>query len=103
MKKITIDPAEQRVVILPDETREERTPSGIIIPKTAQEDKPGFGTIVSTGSGSIDHPMNYYIGQRVLFSNYAGLEVELDILGHGRATYKVMNQADIMAKIQEVD
>lgn len=102
MKEVKIYPAEQRVVVLPDEIIEEKTRSGIIIPKTAQEDTPGMGLVVATGVGSLEHPMNYFIGERVLFSQYAGLEVKLNLDTNGEHTYKVMNQADIMAKIHEL-
>jgi chaperonin GroES len=101
MKKVRIDPAEQRVVILPDE-KLQRTASGIYIPPGAEDNKPEFGTIIATGSGSKDNPMEYRVGETVLYSEYAGTEVELNLDGEDRE-YKVMNQMDIMAKILKLE
>ena len=103
MNKIEIFPAEQRVVILPEEVQEGRTPSGIIIPKTVDDNKPLIGLVVASGRGSDDHPMEYVPGDIVIISTYSGVEVELNLHDHGIHTYKVVNQMDIMAKIQGID
>jgi len=95
MKKYLLEPADQRVVVLPEEMREKKTAMGIILPTDAQENKPGMGKIVEVGAGSKDHPMMWSVGQFVLYSDYAGLEVKLN-LEWGDEVYKVMNQADII-------
>ena len=100
-KKLRISPAEQRVVVSADVLKEQKTASGIIIPAQVKEEKPGLGTVVATGIGSMDNPMEYRVGQRILFSQYAGLEVELNLTGEEK-TYRVMNQMDVMAIIEEV-
>lgn len=101
MKKIGGLPAEQRLVILPDE-KLDRTPGGIIIPETNQENKPEFGTVVLKGIGDIDRSMKYNIGDRVLYSEYAGTEVKLNLDGEDK-TYKIMDQMDVMMIIWEVE
>ena len=103
MKEVTIKPAEQRVVILPDEEKETTLASGIIIPGTVEQDKPGMGKIVACGRGSADNPMEFWVGQYVMYSQYSGLNTKLNIQGHGDHIYKVMQQMDIMAVIEEVD
>ena len=100
MKTYKINPAEQRVVVLPLSNEETKTRSGIIIPVTAEENKPGIGKVISVGKGSADSPMLYREGQYVLYSQYSGLEVKLNLENHGDNTYKVMNQLDIIGIVE---
>lgn len=102
MKTYKINPAEQRVVVLPLNGEEMKTKSGIIIPVTVEQNKPGIGKVVAVGKGSADAPMDYREGQHVLYSQYSGLEVKLNLENHGDNTYKVMNQLDIIGTIDEV-
>lgn len=101
---VNFKPAEQRVLILPDEIQDEIRKSGIIIPGEVKKDKPRIATIMATGKGDADNPMKYTIGQRVLISDYSGVEVELTLVGTSEVkTYKVVNQIDIMGVIEEYD
>ncbi len=102
MKTVVAYPAKQRVVIDPVEEQETKTNSGIILPKGTESDTPGMGVIVETGTGDADNPMEYMKGQTVCYSQYAGLDVKLNLKDHGEKVYKIMNQADIMMVIQEV-
>ena len=61
---------------------EEMSAGGIIIPDSAKE-KPAEGQIVAVGPGKQDEdgeaiPLSGKKGDKVLFSKYAGTEVELD-------------------------
>ena len=61
---------------------EEKTASGIIIPDNAKE-KPMEGEIVAVGAGKTltdgkIHKPDVKVGDRVLFSKYAGTEVKID-------------------------
>jgi len=61
---------------------EEKTKGGIIIPDTAKE-KPQEGRVVAVGGGKVNEegktvPMDVKKGDRILFSKYAGTEVNLD-------------------------
>lgn len=94
--------AEQRVMILP-EPREEKTASGIIIPNNAEDERPRIGKVVRVGSGDMDRPMKYKVGDMVMLSKFSGVEVEIDLHGEGFNIYLVTNQLDIMSKIWEVD
>jgi co-chaperonin GroES (HSP10) len=98
MNKIYFQPAEQRVLVLPDDP--DQKIGNIYIPTNIQQDKPRFGYVISIGSGSIEIPMRYYMGQRVMFSHFSGVEVELNIDDKDRK-YLVMNQLDIMGVIIE--
>lgn len=92
MKRYDFEPAEQRVLVLPEEP-EDRV--GLIyVPPTVQKDAPRLGRVVAVGLGCKDNPMKYHVGQLVMFSQYAGSEMEMD-RGDGKKTYSVMNQMDI--------
>ena len=102
MKQVKVIPARQRVVIAPFEQQESKTASGIIIPKGAEENRPEMGKVIGVGFGDEERPMEYHVGQTVCYSQYAGLDVKLNIYQHGEKVYKVMNQADIMMVVEEV-
>lgn len=94
---MNIKPLADRVVIKVLEA-EEKTPSGIVLPDKAKE-KPQEGEVVAVGSGKIlDNgtkiEMDVKVGDRVLFSKYAGTEIKLD----GKE-YLIMRQDDILAKL----
>ena len=61
---------------------EETTAGGIIIPDTAKE-KPMQGKVIAVGNGKVGEdgklrPVEVQKGDKVLFSKYAGTEVNLD-------------------------
>lgn len=94
---MTIKPLGDRVVIKPLEA-EEKTASGIVLPDKAKE-KPQEGEVVAVGNGRIlDNgtrvEMDVAVGNRVLFSKYAGTEVKLD-----GVDYLIMRQDDILGKL----
>lgn len=74
-------PLYNRIVIERLES-EEKSPGGIIIPDAAKE-KPLEGVVLAVGPGKILddgslRPMPVKEGDHVLFSKYAGTEIELD-------------------------
>ena len=76
-----IRPLHDRIVVRRID-EEETTKGGIIIPDTAKE-KPSEGKVIAVGKGKIDdegktHALDVKKGDRVLFSKYAGTEVQLD-------------------------
>lgn len=103
MEKFRIEPAEQRVVVLPREEQEMKTASGIILPAGTEEQKPGIGVVVEVGTGSKEEPMKYYPGETVVYSQYSGLEVKINLAEHGDNYYKIMNQLDIIGKLKTVE
>ena len=86
-------PLFDRVVIKP-EVDEKIANCGIVLPETSQE-KPQIGTVVAIGDGeSMDNDKNQMkvsIGDRVVFSKYAGVELKID-----NENYIVMRQLDII-------
>jgi chaperonin GroES len=78
MSQYKIKPLGNRVLI----KRSQKTTSkgGILLPDSAQE-KPKEGTVVAVGPGKYDdngnhQAMNVKVGDKVLFSSYAGTEVK---------------------------
>ena len=80
-----IRPLQDRILVKRIE-EEEMTKGGIIIPDTAKE-KPQEGKVVAAGKGKVGddgkvHPLDVKKGDKVLFSKYAGTEVNLDGIEH---------------------
>lgn len=87
-------------VIVERLTGEEKTKGGIIIPDTAKE-KPLEGNIAAVGDGKFDKAGNRIalgvkVGERVLFSRYAGTEVKIDGL-----EYLMMREDDILCVLNK--
>lgn len=101
MKVKSFVPDIQKILVLPDKNYQEKTRAGIIIPSMTKEGKPMSGTVVETGSGEADLPMRYRKGDRVLFSTYAGIDLEFEYQNYEGNTFKIMNQMDIMGKFEE--
>jgi len=78
-----------KLIVEPVEA-ETKTASGIIIPDSAQE-KPQKGIVIAAGNGKADEPMEIKIGDTVLYSKYAGSEVNIE-----NKKYLIMSQADIL-------
>ena len=76
-----IRPLQDRIIVKRIE-EEETTSGGIIIPDTAKE-KPQEGKVIAVGKGKIGEdgkvqPLDVKKGDRILFSKYAGTEVNID-------------------------
>ena len=98
MSETQIRPLADRVVVLPLEV-ETKTAGGILIPDSADKDKPIRGTVIAIGAGKqIDGktiPLQVKIGEKVLFGKYAGTNVKL-----GEKDYLVMREEDIMGVLE---
>jgi len=95
--KLNLRPLGDRVIRQRAEA-EDKTAGGILLPESAK-DKPKEGKIVACGEGRVldngDHlKMNVKVGDRVLFSSYAGTEVK-----HAGEEYLIMSESDILAII----
>lgn len=89
---MNIKPLADRVLVEAKEA-ETKTASGLYIPDTAKE-KPQQGTIVATGNGKKDEPMELKAGDTVLYGKYSGTEINVD----GKE-YLMMRQSDVLAII----
>jgi chaperonin GroES len=80
-----IKPMNDRVLVQRVE-EEQKTAGGIIIPDTAKE-KPQEGKVIAVGPGKIGDDgkrvaIEVKAGDRILFSKYAGTEIEIDGVEH---------------------
>ena len=76
-----IRPLQDRILVKRID-EEEKTKGGIIIPDTAKE-KPQEGKILAVGKGKVSEdgklqPLDVKKGNRILFSKYAGTEVNIE-------------------------
>ena len=85
-------------VVLKQLVAEETTASGIVLPEQAKE-KPSQAEVVAVGPGGVvdgkEIKMQVKVGDKVIYSKYAGTEVELD-----KEEYIVVKQNDILAVIE---
>ena len=94
-----IRPLQDRVIVKRVE-EEEKTKGGIIIPDSAKE-KPVEGLVTAVGKGKILEngtklDMSVKVGDRILFSKYAGNEVKIDGVEH-----LIMREDDILGIIEK--
>ncbi|HID77686.1 MAG TPA: co-chaperone GroES [Planctomycetaceae bacterium] len=94
---LKLQPLGDRVVVEREES-EETTAGGIVLPDTAK-DKPARGRVISVGDGRLlddgsRAPFQVKVGDRVLFSSYAGEEFRV-----GDRELLLMSEEDILAII----
>lgn len=95
----SIRPLGDRVIVERDEA-ETQTPSGLYIPEDKQ-DRPQRGTVQAVGEGLLDnngklHELRVKAGDRVVFSKYAGNEIEI-----GDEKFFILKEGDIFGVIEE--
>jgi len=92
-----IKPLADRVVIKMLES-EETTKSGIVLPSSAKE-KPQLAEVLAVGPGGMvdgkEVKMEVKVGDKVIYSKYAGTEVKLD-----DEEYIIVRQSDILAIVE---
>jgi chaperonin GroES len=93
-----IRPLQDRVLVKRVEG-EEQTAGGIIIPDSAKE-TPAEGEVVAVGPGKKDDqgkvtPVGVKVGDHVIFSKYAGTDVQLEGEKH-----LIMTEEDILGVIE---
>ncbi len=96
-----IRPMFDRVLVKRD-TAPEMSAGGLFLPAQAQNrEKPTQGTVVAAGPGRCDDkgnhvPMGLAEGDKILFGQYAGSEVQLE-----GETYLILREADIIATVAD--
>jgi chaperonin GroES len=80
-----IRPLQDRIIVKRIDG-EETTKGGIIIPDSAKE-KPQEGKVIAVGKGKVNedgklHPLDVKKGDKVLFSKYAGTEINIEGVEH---------------------
>lgn len=98
--KLNIHPLGDRVLVRPEDSADEKSPSGIIIPDTARKEKPERGEVVAVGEGKRTDkgdivPMRVKVGDTVMFSKYGYDEVKID-----DEDYYIVTESNILAIIK---
>ena len=81
-------------VVLKQLEAEETTKSGLILTTSAQE-KPQEAEVVVVGPGTEDVKMEVSVGQKVIYSKYAGTNVKME-----EEEYIIVKQSDILAIVE---
>ncbi|SNS56786.1 chaperonin GroES [Micrococcales bacterium KH10] len=94
---VSIKPLEDRILVKTLEA-EVTTPSGLVLPDTAQE-KPQEGEVLAIGPGRIDDngnrvPLDVAVGDKVIYSKYGGTEVK-----YNGEEYLILSARDILAVV----
>jgi chaperonin GroES len=95
---VKVRPLNDRILVQRTEA-EEKTAGGILLPETAKE-KPKEGRVIAVGNGRIKEngereALGVKVGERVLFSAYAGTEVKLS-----GEEFLIMREEDILGVIE---
>ena len=97
---MNIKPLSDHILIEPVKG-EEKTKSGILLPETADKEKPEQGKIVAVGPGKKNNkgellPMELKVGQKVLFNKYGPNEIKI-----GNKEYLIAKEEDILAVVED--
>lgn len=93
-----IKPLNDRILVKRLEA-EDKSKGGIIIPDTAKE-RPNQGRVIAVGDGAKDKegkrmPVQIKVGERILFSSYAGTELKLE-----GDEYVILREDDVYGVIE---
>lgn len=91
VKKLLAD----RLLVKTESQQEEKTVSGIIIPATDSDEKAQLGEVVAISDRIKEEeyePDKVYVGDKILFSKFAGTDVEIK-----GVVYKLMRITDVMS------
>ena len=96
---MNIRPLGDRVLIKPN-SKEEKTKSGIILPDTAEKEKPEEGEIMAVGTGKLKPngervPLEVKKGDKVIFTKYGPNEIKVD----GKE-YLIAKEEDVLAILE---
>jgi len=87
-------------IVLEQLKEEEKTKSGILLPQSAEKERPQQGKVVAVGPGKTNSqgkviPMSIKKGDVVLFSKYGPHEIKVD-----NKEYLVLKEDDVLAIIE---
>jgi chaperonin GroES len=96
---MNIKPLSNHIFLEPVE-EEKTTKSGIVLPETAEKEKPIKGRIIAVGPGRLNEkgeriPLSVKVGDTVLFKKYGPDEIEIE-----DKKYLVGDEEDILAILE---
>lgn len=94
-----IKPLSDHILIEPIK-EEEKTKSGILLPETAEKEKPEQGKVIAVGPGRKTStgkiiPPEVKVGNKVLFTKYGPNEIKVD-----NREYLIAREEDILAILE---
>jgi chaperonin GroES len=94
-----IKPISDHILIEPIK-EEEKTKTGILLPDTAEKERPEQGKVIAVGPGKKDRkgnrfPLEVKQGNRVLFTKYGPSEIKVD-----NKDFLIAKEEDILAIIE---
>jgi len=94
-----IHPLSDHILIEPIK-EEEKTKTGILLPETAEKERPEQGRVIAVGPGKRTKdgkyiPLEVKVGQKVLFTKYGPNEIKVD-----NKEYLIAKEEDILAIIE---
>ena len=94
-----LEPLGDRVVVK-GLSEEEVTASGIVLPDTAEKEKPEQGEVIACGPGKLLEngqraPLSVQVGEKIVFKKYGPDEVTID-----KEEYLILSEEDILAKVK---
>lgn len=92
---MNIRPLGDRVLIEPVST-EDKTESGIILPDTADKEKPEQGKVIAVGPGTCKKSLTVKEGDIVLFTKYGPNEIKID-----NKEYLIAKEEDVLAILEK--
>ena len=96
---MNIKPLSDHILIEPVK-EEEKTKSGILLPETAEKERPEQGKVIAVGPGKQTSsgkviPMEVKAGDKVLFTKYGPNEIKVE-----DKEYLIAKQEDILAILE---
>ncbi|MBI2642699.1 MAG: co-chaperone GroES [Candidatus Wildermuthbacteria bacterium] len=92
-------------ILLEPMKQEEKTKSGILLPESAEKEKPEQGKVIAVGPGKKTEdgkviPLEVKVGDIVLFKKYGPDEIKVDS-AEGEKEYLIASEEDILAIIEQ--
>jgi chaperonin GroES len=99
-QSVGFQPLGDKVLVKPAALEDKKSASGIIIPDTAQKEKPEQGKVVAAGPGKPGDdneliPMSVKVGDKVMFSKYGYDEIKID-----GEEYYIVSESNILGIIK---
>ena len=93
-----LEPLGDKIILKPIE-EDEVTKSGIVLPDTAEKEKPEKAEVIAVGPGKTlengkKSEMTVGVGDKVLFTKYGPNEIKID-----NEEYLIASMEDILAKV----
>jgi len=88
-------------ILLESIKQEEKTKAGILLPESAEKERPEQGKVIAVGPGKRDEkgnliPVSVKPGQKVLFKKYGPDEIKVN-----NKEYLICKEEDILAIIED--